>query len=281
MKRIITLTLVALATYHMHAQNIVPNGSFETWDYYNTWTLEPEFWNTPNNQLTESVVQDSSAFEGELAMRVKVQPGFEGGIGQTADVIVPLSSFPSVLHFAVKASVPDGDENDQVSVTVNFFDGEILVLSQSWTATDSIAQWQEVNIGFVPPGAAATTAQIVVTAGYVGPLGGGSWDTWISVDDMYWTTAESVEDTNVATLELFPNPANDVLNLKCLNVVAKGCCFSITDISGKVFYTNTNNAAMSNNGTLQIDVSALPGGSYIAEYNTGSSILRKHFVVAH
>jgi hypothetical protein len=265
----------------MHAQSIVPNGSFETWDYYNTWTLEPEFWNTPNNQLTESVVQDSNAFEGNLAMRVNVQPGFEGGIGQTADVIVPLSSFPSVLHFAVKASVPDGDVNDQVSVTVNFFDGEILVLSQSWTATDSIAEWQQVNLGFVPPGAAATTAQIVVTAGYVGPLGGGSWYTWISVDDMYWTTAESVEDTNVATLELFPNPANDVLNLKCSNVVGKGCCFSITDISGKVVYTSTNNAAMYNNGTLQLDVAALPGGSYIAVYTAGSSILRKHFVVAH
>jgi hypothetical protein len=281
MKRIITLTLVALVACHMHAQNLVPNGSFETWDYYNTWTLEPQYWYTPNDQLTETVVQDSNAFEGNLAMRVKVLSGFEGGVAQTADVIVPLSSFPSVLHFAVKASVPDGDENDQVSVTVNFFNEDALVLSHTWTATDSIAQWEEVNFGFVPPGATVTEAQIIVSAGYNGPLGGGSWDTWISVDDMYWTTAESVEDTHVAALELFPNPANDALNLKCLNVVGKGCCFSITDISGKVVYTNTNNAAMYNNGTLQIDVSALPGGSYIAMYNSGSSILRKHFVVAH
>jgi hypothetical protein len=102
------------------SQLVVPNGNFEIWDLYNTWTLEPLDWTTSNDQIIESVRQDTAAYEGVFAMRVTVLPGFEGGVPQSASTLAMTTEAPTELQFAVKANVPDDVEQDRVEVKVEY-----------------------------------------------------------------------------------------------------------------------------------------------------------------
>ncbi|MBL7943628.1 MAG: hypothetical protein JNM00_12725, partial [Flavobacteriales bacterium] len=167
-----------------NAQFEVPNGNFEVWDLYNTWTLEPLDWETPNDQLIASVRQDSAAYEGELAMRVTVLPGFEGGVPQEASILIPTDVAPDQLQFAVKTNVPEDVEQDRVEVKVEFLSDNELLYDQTWQSFESIIEWEIVTMEFPEIFVDISHVRITVSAGFTSGLFGGSWDTWISVDQM-------------------------------------------------------------------------------------------------
>lgn len=257
--------LALCAPILMNAQTEIPNGNFETWDYYNTWTLEPESWTTPNNQLVMSVLQDSASYEGELAMRVKVQPGFEGGIPQTASV-----SFPSLfdeylggVRFYVKANVPDGDTLDRVSVLIEFLHEDAIVHSAEWIGYESIVDWEMVLIDAHPENY-YEEIRIVVQAGYFGELGGGSWDTWISVDHMSLPVAFGVDDMETESFSVFPNPVESVLHIQRDTPAS---AIRIEDVCGRV--------VMEYSFANAIDVSSLTSGMYFIHSGTAQQKFMK------
>jgi Secretion system C-terminal sorting domain len=267
MKHIRILLPLLLVSSVLRAQEIIPNGNLETWDFYNTWTLEPQYWETPNNQLTASVVQDSAAFEGQLAMRVNVQPGFEGGIMQEANLIVPLSAIPDGMQ---------PDPSDIVKVEVRFYYEDAMIETSTWTSLDTIAQWQEVTMVFAPSTQTITEAVITVSAGYTGPLGGGSWDTWISVDDFYWTLTETVEEPSADELVVYPNPANKVLNVVTSQVRKGQSQFFVYDMLGKKM---TPGITLVSANHWKVDVTCLTTGVYWIVQERGTNAIRKQFVV--
>lgn len=211
----------------------IPNASFEVWDLYNTWTLEPQYWTTSNDQLMTPVVPDSNAYDGELAMRVNVLPGFEGGVQQSASVLFPTAVVPASLDFYVKCDIPDIVEMDRVSVKISVLNEDAIVTEGEWISYDSIPEWQFVSIQLDDPGMDVTEIMIFVTAGFSNGLFGGSWETGISVDAMSLSSVNNVDEVNCVPL-VFPNPTSDGK----FNVT--GCDFSqqnsivVNDLSGRL-----------------------------------------------
>ncbi|MCB0760548.1 MAG: T9SS type A sorting domain-containing protein [Flavobacteriales bacterium] len=177
------IAVISFGVCHIHGQ--IPNGNFEEWEIPNTWNWEPVGWETPNSQLIEVVVQDSFAYEGNLAMRVKPLQGFETAAG-AAMTEFPINLVPGQLDFAVRNYIPDGSI-DSVGVIVSLFESQDAlypIYSVKWFTTQSISEWTPIALDLDPSVVGATTCRIVVFAGYNGPLGGGPASTWIAVDDM-------------------------------------------------------------------------------------------------
>ena len=85
----------------------------------------------------------------------------------------------------------------------------------------------------------------------------------VYIDVIYGDCAEEfvvvgVEETNAATLSVYPNPASDVLNVT--TDIAAGTVYNVYDMTGRVVITGQINAS-----TLRINVADLTVGQYIIE----------------
>lgn len=247
------IVIVGFLNRKLEAQYI-PNSGLEVWDYYNTWTLEPQYWETPNDQLIQSVVQDSNAFAGELAMRVGVLPGIEGGLQQVAMLSFPADYLPYAIGFAVKCYVPDADPEDNVSVTVEYRHSGNTLGFETWASFTSIPEWQEHMILLPPIDIAIDELRIHVAAGYIDPLASGSWDTWISVDEFSISNGLSAESESEIAFEFYPNPVKDKLMITDHRPLKSPATIRI--------FNSTGTLVSDSQLGRELDLSALPPGLY-------------------
>jgi Secretion system C-terminal sorting domain len=278
MKLVLSIIAFILLVKHGTSQAEVPNGNFEVWDLYNTWTLEPQYWETANNQLIYSTMPDSNAFEGDLAMKVVPLQGFEGAVAQRASILFAIDEIPASLHFAVKANIPDGDPDDEVSVMIEFLNEDAIITSATWTATESIAEWTEIDLVIPPTMQFVEEVVITVQAGYFGELGGGSLETWISVDDMSLEGTSGVDDASQTAILVYPNPCSDAVTLNGIDNSTALKTIQIFDASGRDCSSliGVNKVASANR--IDLDLSALASGLYQVVVQTDN--LNKSFAVA-
>lgn len=278
MNRVTILSLFLIYAVGNHAQTPVPNGDFEVWDLYNTWTLEPQYWETSNNQLIFSTMPDSNAYEGDLAMKIVPLQGFEGAVPQSASVLFPVEEIPSTLNFAVKAHVADEDPNDQVSIRIQFLNEDAVVSTDTWTSFESIDEWEEVVFELSTSELPFEEVVITVQAGYSNGLGGGSIDTWISVDAMSLEGFSGVDDDVLPTVLVYPNPCSDLIILSGIQISTSLQNIHIFDASGRdcssLIQVNKHASA----DKIDLDVRGLASGLYQVVVLTGDP--KKNFAVA-
>ena len=77
----------------------------------------------------------------------------------------------------------------------------------------------------------------------------------------------AVENLSDNGLNVYPNPANDVLHITNSSSDAI-VGIKITDLTGKVVYENNSTSAINNT----IDVSNLSSGNYVIEINKGNTL---------
>jgi hypothetical protein len=240
------LTLVLGAT----AQDLpIENPGFETWDYYNTWTLEPLAWVTGNSQLTDHVYPDSSAFEGELAMKVYPYTFFElvPGIAYQG---VPTTFIPATFSFAVKCNI---EELDSVFVKLRFTNNFNPVYTKVWSSDESIEEWQMVTLELDQIEPVMDLVTIEVVAGYGNMFLEGSLTTWISVDMMGFDQTNGIEEQACTPL-VFPNPTEGSLNIKL--------CESNSIASRATLYSSIGQIVIDEQNQNMLDLSKLPSGIY-------------------
>lgn len=105
--------------------------------------------------------------------------------------------------------------------------------------------------------------------------GGEAFDYCKNVAVDYCTGVEDIE--NLTSFSLYPNPADDVLNVNLTFGVAQQATIQIVNMAGQVMITEETNATMNYN--TSIDVSSLPAGVYMARINSGIQSSVKNFVV--
>lgn len=71
-------------------------------------------------------------------------------------------------------------------------------------------------------------------------------------------------------LKIFPQPANDLLNLTIQSDKSQQVTLSISDLTGKKVINNTNLQLMSGEQTHNLDLSLLPSGLYLLSLNSGN-----------
>jgi hypothetical protein len=249
---------------------VIPNGDFEVWGLYNTWTLEPEFWHTPNNQIVESVQQDTDAYEGEFAMKVHAAQGIEGGMQQVANVFFTVDNTPVQLKFYAKTFIPEADVTDNVSVTVELRHLGVTVYTQTHGMFETINEWQLQVMEIQAPPMLVDEARVHVAAGYNGALSGGSPETWISVDMMEFVSNINVQDLVNREVKVFPNPASGYLTITTSSPDQNNLEAIINSMDGAV--------QMHEIVRRSLDISKLSPGMYILTLLENGMVVRRQSI---
>lgn len=96
----------------------------------------------------------------------------------------------------------------------------------------------------------------------------GACDT-VTTNQVYNAVALSAEEWAQGQVDLYPNPAADVLNIRYSQLPAAGVTAEIMDISGKVLLNQKFTAG--NNGVQSLDVSGLKAGVYQLRLRSGEA----------
>jgi hypothetical protein len=233
----------------------IPNSNFENWSF-GTWSLEPDGWVTPNNQLETFVVQDQNAYEGDYAMRVIALPVGVGKFG-SASTTVPIDYIPASLDFYVRCFVESG----MVSVSIAFYNEEFLFNSFEWDSFVSIDEWTPVTIPMEQNEPVLTHAVISVEA-FVGDFSPGEAE--ISVDAMGFGGVTNIDDRNKPDMVLYPNPATDQITITGLTDQTE---IHVFDALGQAVM-----AKRVSGPSIQLDLFALGSGLYLVEAETKNGI---------
>ncbi|MFM9986083.1 MAG: T9SS type A sorting domain-containing protein [Flavobacteriales bacterium] len=277
MKTTISVILVFWGGIASIAQAEVPNGNFESWGNSKLTDWVPEFWETDNYFEYPTTIPDSNAFEGNLAMRVRPIQGFEGATPQTARTLFSITGIPTNLHFAVKTNIPDLDPYDEVSVQIEFLNEDAIIGSEIWTSTESIDEWQDVDLPIPPMMFPIEEARITVKAGYIGALGGGSIETWISVDNMSLDVTSGVDDVATSSILVYPNPCTDLISLNGIGNSTVPKSIRIFDASGRDCSSLIEVNKVATADRIDLDVRALANGLYQVVMQSGD--LNKNLAV--
>ena len=98
-------------------------------------------------------------------------------------------------------------------------------------------------------------------------------------DQEYGFTFVGIEETILdAKVNVYPNPADNVLNLSFVSNNNSEIVISLTDITGKILYNEPANISAGSNN-MQIDVSGLSKGMYILKLEEGVSSLQYRVIV--
>ncbi|MFK7757840.1 MAG: T9SS type A sorting domain-containing protein [Flavobacteriales bacterium] len=241
MKELLSLTSLFLACLSFASAQVIPNGDLETWiDSPGAWSEVPAGWITQNGQLFQSAFKETSACEGEFALKLQPMAGIESIMG-AATLEFPTTSIPPQLNFCVKTNIESNDFfTDTCRVIISFFNAGNEFYSEEWVNSVSITDWTEVSITLNQIEPLMDSCHIEVQASYPGiGLGSGSLNTWIAVDDFKFSEVNNVlENSGDLELNIYPNPSSD--GLFTVQSSERLSNFILLDILGHVILEETN-----------------------------------------
>ena len=258
--KIYLLLLVALPS-GAWAIDTIPNAGFENW-VFSGWFLNPQGWQTNNNQLMpNTVVQDSDSYSGQLAMKLINS----GSLIPEAWCGFTLSQHPLAMMGYYKIHTSSGDSG---AIRVHIFYQGSLVDSGYMPLFSGINPFYFlINLGISQSSSFADSCSVFLTGGTQN-LGA------ISVDDLSFSFPSSVTGEASASFEIGPNPANEYTRIKNPGF-EPGDRIELCDVTGKII-REIKIAAIE----TQIELNDLAAGAYICSYisksgNTSRMIIRE------
>jgi len=259
MKKIYALVTILAASFAANAQTLLnTNGSLETWP---TATVEPAGWYL-TSKLTAGEVErgDTNSQDGNYHLIVKGHTASTGNNTPTLQDIVVLPNETYTVSYYYKS-----DAGANYKHWIQFRDGANP--SQNISVTGNPAQpsanlpvastWTLETVTFTTP--ANTAALRVGFRNYQGA------SVYIDNVKVYQGTL-STKENNIEGLNIFPNPANDVLNITSNSAADKNV--QLFDLTGKKVLDVTT--------VSQVNVSTLKAGIYVAKINeAGKTATRK------
>ena len=88
---------------------------------------------------------------------------------------------------------------------------------------------------------------------------------------------ELPRSASLTSMSIFPNPADDVLNMNLVFGTPQEATITIVNMAGQVL--NTINTGVTTNYNNAIDISALPAGVYMARVASGNQSTIRNFIV--
>ncbi len=292
MKRVIlVLSAIAVQCSLAFGQDPLPNAGFETWNDFSgglgSSYREPEGWSTANqcSQLigTYSVTRTATAHSGMYAAELKTRNAFIGsvkvnGVMTTANIIcstnaggqeggVATTSVPDSIAFWYKYAPVDVDT---AYVQVILFNGEDTVSFMKGKMFVAKSEWTRASFAIPTPTGPVTMISTFFNSSWGdGAQGQGFVNSLLNVDDVEYIYATGIgEQAGKATIEVYPNPVKDILNVS--NSAGGNTVIEIVDATGRMVLTRPlagNRAAL--------DLGHLPSGLYMYQLrNAGNQVLR-------
>lgn len=104
----------------------------------------------------------------------------------------------------------------------------------------------------------------------------------IYIDDINIDVASALDEITqqVSNLNIFPNPASDVLNLSFDLPAVKQLNFLVTDILGKEVYNSGKTACTQGTNEFSLDLKQLKSGFYFVKLSDGKQEITRKFVLS-
>ena len=267
MKKLYTLLFAAATTFATNAQNVVTNGSFETWT-----TAEvpaPEGWLITLGTNGGSVTQETTiAQAGTSSVKLTAPSG-------TGNNRVGFTDFPVVAGTSYTISYWYNDQSTTARMrhwgsfrTATGVTATQPAAFQPTTYNADTTGWQQVTVSAVAP-ADATVLRIDFRVFQETAPGGGS--TYVDNVVAGVTGTLAVKDNTISGLKVYPNPVKGG-NLYITSDSNATKAVTVFDVLGKqVLNTTVENAP--------VNVSNLNAGVYIVKITEEGKVATKKLVI--
>jgi hypothetical protein len=250
--------------------NQVTRALYKTTNGGTTWT---NIWNTafPNTWITSLAIHPTqpnkmwvSFSAGFIATNVnqsrKLFYSEDGGTTWT-NITANLPAVP-VWSVAVQGDSPVGAIYVGTGVGVFYKD-------------NTMSQFKEFQVG-MPRGVMVVDLKIHEGVGkvYAATYGRGIWSANLHDRPYDGGIAPAPERNRSLLLNIYPNPAKDVIRINWDDHVAKGQTLSILDIHGRTLYTTKDFQ-----GKTNVDISQYAAGVYTVQLQSDKEVVSKKFTV--
>lgn len=290
MKKVIFIALTCFGIQSSSQAQTIPNGGFENWSMPNGYNV-PDSWSTLNDLTAPlSVYTCTKGTPGSPgASYLKLTSKSVAGIGVVPGIAVSgslnsgsfsaLGGFPFAFHptfFTGKWQFMGASSNDVGSVVValTHFDAAAGTRDTVALASHSLVgmemSWVNFSLPFTYLNAnTADSCIIMLNASGSNPQA----SSYLYVDNLAFTIPIDINELHAKNeLEVFPNPAQRVLNIKGNFDASTVMEYRVFNALGKmVLY---NRSAFGKN--IQVDISDLSAGSYYVQVsmNGATSVLK-------
>lgn len=259
-KLIISLGIMMSLSLNAQSQpQPLPNGGFESWIFMGGWYESPEYWQTNNNQIMSAFVEkDTNAYMGQYAMKVNTHGYAKGGFKFIQSLIG--------IYGMVKTNIITPDT---VRIKVRFFLGSAVVDSGIWEGTVNSPSWSSFFVVRSGPFGMNDSAEVEVS-------GGDFAGTSISLDELFWFTSLSIEDSpDGVNISIYPNPASNEMIIETAFPLKDGIV-KIYDVNGRILLQRHQ----INSNKVKINIDQLAKGSYLIQLNgTGIKPISSKFMI--
>jgi len=264
MKKIYTLVTILAASFAMNAQTpLNTDGSLEGWT---DGTTQATGWFMNTSNITNGIITKktgSDAQNGTIYVTLQAKSGSSGN-NQVGLADIPVTAGTEyTIEYWVRSN----------GTASNFKHWG------QWRDSSAAIDMTGITDDFQPANAITTTDDtwVKITATSTAPTNASilrfTFRNYTSSSDMdidnvivYDTQAASTKENNIEGLNIFPNPANDVLNITSNSTADKNV--QLFDLTGKKVLDVTT--------VSQVNVSTLKAGIYVAKINeAGKTDTRK------
>lgn len=255
----------------------LPNFSFESWseqelevsvDWYSLDPILEGFFGFHNvYKSTDAAAGDYSVLieTYDINVEEEIIPFVSNGEFdfEIEDIVggTPFTSSPMLFKGQYKFI---SDEDDTASVYLRFWneEGDFEEYADTLLPTDDWTEFSiDIDLDFTPDSVLTVL------------MGGGYEDAQINYDDVRFVYDDvSVPELSPISLEVYPNPANENVNIRLNETVD----IVITDMAGKAVHTE-----IQVNNLLEINTGNWDNGIYLVQVYKGNSFETKRLIVQH
>jgi len=267
---------------------VIPGGSFDT--THADTTIMPNNWNQYATGLDSTGVSRVAGHtSGTYGIQLTTQPIGGGNFG-----ISPLTALISTGSF-ISNNGPTGGGvpytgtsadtlygwykyspvgNDTGVVCVSLWNGTTQVSGGNcFYATTSASSYTQFKVPFHAASAPTAMRIDIASSSFHTPFA----NSTLTVDELSLHSTTGVQQIPLTSSDIavYPNPANDVLNIKFYNGIDQKATVKIYDLSGKMMINKEFGAS---NSSISMPISSLPVGMYFYEIQNGDNVVRNKFV---
>jgi hypothetical protein len=280
--------------------NLIFNGSTLPFSQgFEAGTFPPTGWIRNNPDALTTWARNTQAHKTGVASAKLDNYNYNGGFGQHDDLITPaldLSTDPSpnltfeVAYRLYTNPASSNPQSDTLSVYISTdcqqtwtriyqkFGVPLTTLTPTFSSaafTPTAAQWRLESVSLLP-------YQTCKTA-YIKFQNASDYENNLYLDDIYINGPAGISDpaSEIATLELYPNPAVDLLNVNYSLKENENVSITIYDIQGKIMTATTPVMQSSGKYVESIDMEDYLPGIYFMHITAGTTVITRKFVVTH
>lgn len=261
--------------YHSHAQDIIPNHSFEEWN------VNPVGW---NNALPNffNIEQSSEAQDGSSSVRLFALWSQNAGIYPAAllqSLQVAVTESHPALYGYYKGTSVEGDEFT-VSVLI-YSEGQLIAATGFFTTSESATEWTPFSVpinylgGVIP-------ADAYISLTVSGPDGSLHEDTEFFIDNLSWYLTTDVDEREKnSDIILSPNPAVNFVDIQFTLDSPDRMAIEVLGMDGQRKLIQSQADYRAGTNTLRFNTADLPAGIYFVRASGSRAGFTKKFVVGN